>query len=33
MVFDEKRAKILQDYLSTLRSRAKVSVNDELIKE
>jgi parvulin-like peptidyl-prolyl isomerase len=33
MVFDEKRAKIFDDYLSSLRSRAKVSVNQELIKE
>ena len=33
MVFDEKRAKIFQDYLSSLRSRGKVSVNEGLIKE
>ncbi len=33
MVFDEKRVKILQDYLSSLRSRGKVSVNEELVKE
>lgn len=33
MVFDEKRTKIFQDYLSTLRSRGKVSVNEALIKE
>lgn len=33
MVFDEKRTKILQDYLSSLRSRAKVSINEELVKE
>lgn len=33
MVFDEKRAKIFQDYLASLRSRGKVSVNEALIKE
>jgi parvulin-like peptidyl-prolyl isomerase len=33
MVFDEKRMKIFQDYLSTLRSRAKVSINEEAVKE
>lgn len=33
MVFDEKRAKIFRDYLSELRSKAKVSINNELIKE
>jgi peptidyl-prolyl cis-trans isomerase C len=33
MVFDEKRTKIFQDYLSSLRSRGKVSVNDKLVKE
>lgn len=33
MVFDEKRTKIFQDYLSSLRSRGKVSINQELIKE
>lgn len=33
MVFDEKRAKIFDDYLSGLRSKAKVSVNREAIKE
>jgi len=33
MVFDEKRTKIFQDYLSNLRSRGKVSVNEALIKE
>jgi peptidyl-prolyl cis-trans isomerase C len=33
MVFDEKRNKIFQDYLSSLRSRGKVSVNEALIKE
>jgi peptidyl-prolyl cis-trans isomerase C len=33
MVFDEKRAKIFKDYLSELRSKAKVSINNELIKE
>ena len=33
MVFDEKRAKIFQDYLSGLRKRGKVSVNEALIKE
>lgn len=33
MVFDEKRAKIFEDYLSGLRSKAKVSVNREAIKE
>lgn len=33
MVFDEKRAKIFKDYLGTLRSKAKVSINNELIKE
>lgn len=33
MVFDEKRTKIFQDYLSSLRKRGKVSVNESLIKE
>ncbi len=33
MVFDEKRTKIFQDYLSSLRKRGKVSVNEALIKE
>jgi peptidyl-prolyl cis-trans isomerase C len=33
MVFDEKRVKILNDYLSNLRRRGKVSVNENLIKE
>lgn len=33
LVFDEKRMKILDGYLSSLRSRAKVSVNSDLIKE
>ncbi len=33
MVFDEKRAKIFADYLSSLRSKSKVSVNQELLKE
>jgi peptidyl-prolyl cis-trans isomerase C len=33
MVFDEKRVKILENYLSSLRSKSKVSINDELIKE
>lgn len=33
MVFDEKRAKIFKDYLGSLRSKAKVSINNELIKE
>lgn len=33
MVFDEKRTKIFQDYLSSLRSRGKVSVNEKLIQE
>jgi hypothetical protein len=33
MVFDEKRAKIFKDYLGTLRAKAKVSINNELIKE
>jgi parvulin-like peptidyl-prolyl isomerase len=33
MVFDEKRAKIFQEYLSSLRSQGKVSVNEELVKE
>ncbi|MGZ3694187.1 MAG: peptidylprolyl isomerase [Bdellovibrionota bacterium] len=33
MVFDEKRVKILDNYLSSLRSKSKISVNDELIKE
>lgn len=33
MVFDEKRAKIFKDYLGGLRSKAKVSINNELIKE
>jgi len=33
MVFDEKRAKIFKDYLGSLRSKAKVSINNELLKE
>jgi len=33
MVFDEKRTKIFQDYLSSLRSRAKVSINEDAVKE
>lgn len=33
MVFDEKRAKIFEDYLGGLRSKAKVSINKELVKE
>jgi peptidyl-prolyl cis-trans isomerase C len=33
MVFDEKRAKIFEDYLGGLRSKAKVSINNEAIKE
>ncbi len=33
MVFDERRSKIFQDYLGSLRARGKVSINQELIKE
>ena len=33
MVYDEKRAKIFEEYLGDLRSKAKVSINQELIKE
>ncbi len=33
MVFDEKRAKIFEEYLGGLRSKAKVSINQEAIKE
>lgn len=33
MVFDEKRTKIFQDYLSNLRSQGKVSINEDAIKE
>lgn len=33
MVFDEKRVKIREDYISGLRSRAKVQVNQALVKE
>jgi len=33
MVFDEKRAKIFKDYLGSLRAKAKVEINNELIKE
>ena len=33
MVYDEKRGKIFSDYLSGLRSKAKVSINQNLIKE
>lgn len=33
MVFDEKRAKIFKDYLGSLRSKAKVSINKDLLKE
>jgi peptidyl-prolyl cis-trans isomerase C len=33
LVFDEKRAKIFSDYLNSLRSDAKVSINEKLIQE
>lgn len=33
MVFDEKRAKIFEEYLGGLRSKAKVSINKEAIQE
>ncbi len=33
MVYDEKRSKIFEDYLRDLRSKAKVSINQEFIKE
>jgi parvulin-like peptidyl-prolyl isomerase len=33
MVYDEKRSKIFDDYLNGLRSKAKVSINNELVKE
>lgn len=33
MVFDEKRVKILENYLASLRGKAKISVNQEVIKE
>ena len=33
MVYDEKRSKIFEDYLRELRSKAKVSINQEFIKE
>jgi hypothetical protein len=33
MVFDEKRAKIFQDYLASLRSRGKVEINEQAVKE
>jgi parvulin-like peptidyl-prolyl isomerase len=33
LVFDERRLKLLDNYLSSLRSKAKVSVNQEVIKE
>jgi len=33
MVYDEKRSKIFEEYLGGLRSKAKVSINKELIKE
>ena len=33
MVFDEKRTKIFQDYLSGLRSKGHVSINEEAVKE
>lgn len=33
MVFDEKRMKLFEDYLSSLRSKAKVSINRELVQE
>ena len=33
MVFDEKRSKIFEEYLGGLRSKAKVSINKESIKE
>lgn len=33
MVFDEKRVKILDNYFGGLRSKSKISVNNELIKE
>lgn len=33
MVFDERRMAIFSDYLKGLRSKAKVSINEELVKE
>lgn len=33
MVFDEKRTKIVEEFFSGLRSKAKISINKELIKE
>jgi len=33
MVFDEKRTKIFQDYLSSLRSKGHVSINEDAVKE
>lgn len=33
MVFDERRSKIFDDYLKELRSKARVSINHDLIKE
>ena len=33
IVFDEKRTKIFDDYLSGLRSKAKISINKDMIKE
>lgn len=33
MVYDEKRAKIFEDFLGGLRSKANVSINQALIKE
>lgn len=33
MVFDERRAKIVEEYFAGLRSKAKITVNKDLIKE
>ncbi|MCO5141857.1 MAG: peptidylprolyl isomerase [Oligoflexia bacterium] len=33
MVYEERREQIFQTYLSSLRSKAKISINDSLVKE
>jgi hypothetical protein len=33
MIYDEKRAKIFNDFLEGLRGKSKVSINYPLIKE
>lgn len=33
MVYDEKRSKIFEDFMSSLRSKAKIAINESLVKE